>query len=91
MEHNYNCTKWLELHPYDCPECKVLNDLEERLEYKHEEDLNDLEDKVGADAYDEGQRDCLATHDDLIDGEFDKGWDAGYAECMKVHNLTEEE
>lgn len=66
MKHHDSCKSWASFHPYDCPECKILNDYTAEFgEMYTFEQLEEYRDE----AYQEGRR----------DGEDDNEWEINEA------------
>lgn len=76
MQHHELCNAWASYHPYDCPECKVL-ERKGRLLYTD----NDIQE-----AYENGlaERDdsLYWEHQDELEESYDDGLSAGRLEVM---------
>lgn len=55
MRHHESCNSWPSYHPYDCPECKILESADDRLS-----DMYTAEEYEDAyqNGYDEGEGDA---------------------------------
>lgn len=75
MRHHEKCREWQNYHPYDCPECKLLNDL--GTTYTEDELYAMLEDERN-EAYAEGQDDATYDLEDRLTEAEEQGYDNGY-------------
>jgi hypothetical protein len=69
MKHHDDCKSWASFHPYDCPECKTLND--SKFFYS-EKDLDR--------AYQEGADGYADEHEWEHQDEMKAAYDEGYAD-----------
>ena len=92
MRHLDECQSWDKFHPYDCPDCKLLDSavggMEERIEEAVDAAVDEAEDAARADGYAEGKQDgedamndeierLIRAHEDELEKEFIKGYNSG--------------
>jgi flagellar biosynthesis/type III secretory pathway protein FliH len=95
MQHEDGCRVWDKFHPYDCPDCELLNEavggIEERIELAVDEAVDEAEESGRADGYAEGQRvtedamndeieRLIGIHEDELEKEFIKGYNQGFVD-----------
>lgn len=95
MRHLDECQSWDKFHPYDCPDCKLLDSavggMEERIEEAVDAAVDEAE-RTGYDnGYDDGQQfgedkmndeieRLIGVHEDELEKEFIKGYNSGYVD-----------
>lgn len=66
MRHHESCNSWPSFHPYDCPECKILENLGAVYTDK---DLDD--------AFEQGYDEHKWQHEYELNDAYDEGFEAG--------------
>ena len=74
MKHHERCVWQADYHPYDCPLCKILNEMGNF--YTEDEIYKMLEDER-TEAYAEGESDAEYQIEQRIEDEFDRGHKEG--------------
>jgi flagellar biosynthesis/type III secretory pathway protein FliH len=81
VKHHERCVWQADYHPYDCPLCKILNEMgnfytEDEL-YKMLEDERD-------EAYAEGENDANYNKDEEIEEAREEGYDQGFEDGKQM-------
>ena len=74
MKHHERCVWQLDYHPYDCPLCKILNEMGN---FYTEDELYKMLEDERTEAYAEGESDAEWNIEQRLEDEYDKGFEDG--------------
>jgi hypothetical protein len=74
VKHHERCVWQADYHPYDCPLCKILNEMGN---FYTEDELYKMLEDERKEAYAEGENDALYDIEVRLEDEYDKGFEDG--------------
>lgn len=74
MRHHEACKSWPSFHPYDCPECKILEPLGTTYT---EDQIYEMLESERNEAYQEGQDDAYWENESAKEEAYDEGYKDG--------------
>lgn len=92
MRHHVLCKLWSKFHPYDCPECRMLNEVAAG-NYYSDDDIEDIKESARTDGYEEAEDDMYWERESEKEEEYDRGFKDGKQKVLEnpeSYGLVEE-